>query len=355
MILIFQNLRNNLQHPNVYIRGAMLWFLCRLNKTEIIEPLIPSILSNLEHCHPFIQRNVILAVMALYKLPQGELLLNSALEIIEKLLSTEQDNSTKHAQDRAINYLSTHIDRINDWGEQLQMVVLELIRKVYRTTNKGEKGKYIKISISLLNAPSSVVVYECARTLVSLFSALIAIRAVATTYCQLLLSHGDHNVKLIVLDRLNELTTSNRDIRWNEVESGIATIKQCLRGLPFYTHNEEGEGENTSKSTPLVSSISVENVLLPPTLIQGLQSSTGNLKSLILSEGLFFGAVIAYTLIKLILRLVEVQTSKVKVNKATTQALLIMVSILQLGQSLVGPLPIDNDSHDRIVFCIRLL
>ncbi|KAK4267696.1 hypothetical protein QN277_024442 [Acacia crassicarpa] len=517
MILICQNLRNNLQHPNEYIRGVTLRFLCRLNETEIIEPLIPSILSNLEHRHPFVRRNAVLAVTSLYKLPQGELLLDSAPEIIEKLLSTEQDKSTKRnaflmlftcAQDRAINYLFTHVDRINDWGEQLQMVVLELIRKVCRTTNKGEKGKYIKLSISLLNAPSSAVIYECARTLVSLSSAPTAIRAAATTYCQLLLSQGDHNVKLIVLDRLNELTTSNRDImvekvtdvlralstinedirmkimdialelitptnidevvmmlknevvrihahiddfykpllvqtihscarkfpevastvvhllmdylgdeNWDlvmdvvvfvreiietnpklrvsivtrllgtfnqiratsamacasalwiigeycqslaEVESGIATIKQCLRGLPFYTPNEEGEGEDTSKSTPLVSSISLENASLPPTLVQGLQSSTENLKSLILTaglffEGFFFGVVVAYTLTKLILRLEEVQTSKVKVNKAITQALLIMVSILQLGQSSFYPYPIDNDSRDRIVFCIRLL
>ncbi|KAI9084501.1 hypothetical protein K1719_033489 [Acacia pycnantha] len=114
MILICQNLRNNLQHPNEYIRGVTLRFLCRLNETEIIEPLIPSILSNLEHRHPFVRRNAVLAIMALYKLPQGELLLDSAPEIIDKLLSTEQDNSTKRnaflmlftcAQDRAINYL----------------------------------------------------------------------------------------------------------------------------------------------------------------------------------------------------------------------------------------------------------
>jgi coatomer subunit beta len=43
MILICQNLRNNLQHPNEYIRGVTLRFLCRLNESEIVEPLIPSI------------------------------------------------------------------------------------------------------------------------------------------------------------------------------------------------------------------------------------------------------------------------------------------------------------------------
>ncbi|KAI4355893.1 hypothetical protein L6164_004621 [Bauhinia variegata] len=534
MILICQNLRNNLQHPNEYIRGVTLRFLCRLNETEIIEPLIPSILTNLEHRHPFVRRNAVLAVMSVYKLPQGEQLLDSAPEIIEKLLFAEQDPSTKRnaflmlfhcAQDRAINYLFSNIDKINDWGEQLQMVVLELIRKVCRT-NKGEKGKYIKIIISLLNVPSTAVIYECASTLVSLSSAPTAIRAAASTYCQLLLSQSDNNVKLIVLDRLNELKTSNRevmvemvmdvlralsspnlDIRrktidialelitprnidevvmmlkkevvktqsgehekngeyrqmlvqaihtcaikfpevastvvhllmdflgdsnvasamdvvvfvreiietnpklrvsiitrlldtfyqiraarvcscalWiigeyclslSEVESGIATIKQCLGDLPFYTVSEEGEGQDASKTTPHVTTSSVsmssrrpailadgtyatqsaalETAMSPPTLVQGSLSSMGNLRSLILSGDFFLGAVVACTLTKLILRLEEVQSSKVEVNKATTQALLIMVSMLQLGQSSVLAHPIDSDSHDRIVLCIRLL
>ncbi|KAK4269568.1 hypothetical protein QN277_022709 [Acacia crassicarpa] len=534
MILICQNLRNNLQHPNEYIRGVTLRFLCRLNETEIIEPLIPSILTNLEHRHPFVRRNAVLAIMSVYKLPQGEQLLDSAPEIIEKFLSTEQDPSSKRnaflmlfncAQDRAVSYLFTNIDRIIDWGEQLQMVVLDLIRKVCRS-NKAEKGKYIKIIISLLNAPSTAVIYECASTLVSLSSAPTAIRAAASTYCQLLLSQSDNNVKLIVLDRLNELKSSNRDIMvemimdvlralstpnvdirrktldivldlitprnvdevvmmlkkevvktqsgehekngeyrqmlvqaihscaikfpevastvvhllmdflgdsnvasamdvvvfvreiietnpklrisiitrlldtfyqiraarvcscalWiigeyclslSEVESGIATIKQCLGDLPFYTPTEEGEVQDTPKTTQPKSSTAVsvssrrpavladgtyatqsaalETAMSPPTLVQGSLTSIGNLRSLILSGDFFLGAVVACTLTKLVLRLEEVQTSKVEVNRAVIQALLIMVSMLQLGQSSILPHPIDNDSYDRIVLCIRLL
>ncbi|MFQ6638624.1 hypothetical protein Gotur_016558 [Gossypium turneri] len=531
MILICQNLRNNLQHPNEYIRGVTLRFLCRLNETEIIEPLIPSVLQNLEHRHPFIRRNAILAVMSIYKLPQGEQLLVDAPEMIEKVLSTEQDASAKRnaflmlftcAQDRAVNYLLTHVDRVSEWGELLQMVVLELIRKVCRT-NRAEKGKYIKIIISLLNAPSTAVIYECAGTLVSLSSAPTAIRAAANTYCQLLLSQSDNNVKLIVLDRLNELKSSHRDIMvdlimdvlralsspnldirrktldialelitprninevvlmlkkevmktqsgelekngeyrqmliqaihscaikfpevastvvhllmdflgdsnvasaidvvvfvreiietnpklrvsiitrlldtfyqiraarvcscalWiigeyclslSEVESGMATIKQCLGELPFYSVSEEGEATDASKKTPQANSITVssrrpavladgtyatqsaasETAFSAPTVVQGSLAS-GNLRSLLLTGDFFLGAVVACTLTKLVLRLQEVQPSKVEVNKATTQALLIFVSMLQLGQSPVLPHPIDNDSNDRIVLCIRLL
>uniref|UniRef100_M1BX30 Coatomer subunit beta-1 n=1 Tax=Solanum tuberosum TaxID=4113 RepID=M1BX30_SOLTU len=532
MILICQNLRNNLQHPNEYLRGATLRFLCRLNEVEIIEPLIPSIMNNLEHRHPYVRRNAILAVMSVYKLPHGEQLLVDAPEKIENVLTTEQDPSAKRnaflmlfqcAQERAINYLLTHVDRVSDWGELLQMVVLDLIRKVCRT-NKAEKGKYIKIIISLLTSPSAAVTYECAGTLVSLSSAPSAIRAAANTYCQLLQSQSDNNVKLIVLDRLNELKSSHKDVMvdmimdvlralsspnldirrktldivlelitprninevvltlkkevvktqsgelekngeyrqmliqaihscaikfpevastvvhllmdflgdsnvasaidvvvfvreiietnpklrvsivtrlldtfyqiraarvcscalWiigeyclslSEVESGITTIKQCLGDLPFYSVSEESEAADSSKKTQQANSITTlssrrpavladgtyatqsaasETAFSPPTVVQG-SLTTGNLRSLLLTGDFFLGAVVACTLTKLILRLEEVQPSKLEVNKATTNALLIMVSMIQLGQSHVLPHPMDNDSHDRIVLCIRLL
>merc|ERR1719181_1713646 len=75
MILICQNLRNNLQHPNEYIRGVTLRFLCRISEAELIEPLVPSILANLEHRHSFVRRNAVLAVDKIYQLPGGDTLL----------------------------------------------------------------------------------------------------------------------------------------------------------------------------------------------------------------------------------------------------------------------------------------
>ncbi|KAD7478488.1 hypothetical protein E3N88_01624 [Mikania micrantha] len=446
MILICQNLRNNLQHPNEYICGVTLRFLCHICETEIIEPLIPSILSNLEHRNPYVRRNAILAVNAIYKLPQGDSLLVDAPEMIEKLLSTEADQSAKRnaflmlytcAQDHAINYLLTHVDKVSDWGESLQMVVLDLIRKVCRT-NKGEKGKYIKIIISLLTVTSAAVIFECAGTLVSLSSAPTAIRAASNTYCQLLLTQSDNNVKLIVLDRLDELKASHRDIMsrelekdgeyrqmliqaihscavkfpevagtvvhmlvdflgdsnvasamdirsarvcscalWiiseyclslSEVESGITVIKQCLGDLPFYLASEDGENtNNSSRRSQQVNTIAVsskrpailadgtyatqsaasETAFSAPTLVNTTPNS-GNLRFLLTGD-FFLGAVVSCTLTRLVLRLTEVQTSNCEVNKTTCQVLLIIVSMLQLGQSSVLPHPIDNDSYDRIV------
>lgn len=220
MILICQNLRNNLQHPNEYIRGVTLRFLCRITEEELLEPLVPSIIQNLEHRHSYVRKNAVMALSAVYALPKGELLVPDAPELVDTLLRSEQDVSTRrnafkmlsqNDQDRAVAYLFDNVERIADWGDVLQVAVLELIRKVCRA-NPQSKGRYIKIILALLESRSAAVLYECATTLVSLSSAPTAIRAAAGTFCKLLVKQSDNNVKLIVLDRLDDLKKRHRDI-----------------------------------------------------------------------------------------------------------------------------------------------
>lgn len=45
-------------------------FLCRIKEEEILEPLVPSILANLEHRHSYVRRNAVLAINSIYKLPK---------------------------------------------------------------------------------------------------------------------------------------------------------------------------------------------------------------------------------------------------------------------------------------------
>ena len=86
MILVCNNLRNDLSHPNEYIRGCTLRFLCKLKEAEILEPLIPTIKNNLEHRHSFVRRNGVLAVFAIFK--SFDYLLPDGPELVEKVLQT---------------------------------------------------------------------------------------------------------------------------------------------------------------------------------------------------------------------------------------------------------------------------
>ena len=76
------------------------------------------------------------------------------------------------AQDRTVTHLLAHVNAVAGWGELMQMVALDLVCKVCRS-HPTEKGRYIKIVISLLVAPSAAIIYECAGALVSLSSAPI--------------------------------------------------------------------------------------------------------------------------------------------------------------------------------------
>jgi coatomer subunit beta len=57
MILVCNSIRNDLLHPNEYIRGRTLRLLSRINQKGILETLTPSILENLTHKHSYVRRN----------------------------------------------------------------------------------------------------------------------------------------------------------------------------------------------------------------------------------------------------------------------------------------------------------
>eukprot|EP00171_Calliarthron_tuberculosum_P010173 IDg10173t1 len=218
MILVCNMVRNELVHPNEYTRGCALRFVCKIHDHEILEPLVPAIRQNLEHRHSFVRRNAVLAVHTIFE--KFEFLIPDAPELVEEFLAQEGDLAAKRNafimlcqsdQDRAVKYLNTNIQYIVSWGETLQLSAMELVRRVCRA-NPMEKGHYIKIIFGLLNSPSAAVVYEAANTLISLSSAPTAIRAAAESYCTLLASQSEDNIKLILLDRITDLRKSQSGV-----------------------------------------------------------------------------------------------------------------------------------------------
>ncbi|CAG0887605.1 unnamed protein product [Darwinula stevensoni] len=208
MILVCDAYRKDLQHPNEFLRGSTLRFLCKLKEPELLEPLMPAIRACLEHRHSYVRRNAVLAIFTIYK--NFDFLIPDAPELIATFLEGEQDMSCKrnafmmliHAdQDRALNYLSSCIDQVHTFGDILQLVIVELIYKVCHA-NPSERARFIRCIYNLLNSSSQAVRYEAAGTLVTLSTAPTAIKAAASCYIDLIVKESDNNVKLIVLDRL---------------------------------------------------------------------------------------------------------------------------------------------------------
>jgi len=211
MILVCDAYRRDLQHPNEFIRGSTLRFLCKLKEPELLEPLMPSIRACLEYKHSYVRRNAVMAIFTIYK--NFNFLMPDAPEIIANFLEREQDMSCKrnafmmliHAdQDRALNYLSSCIEQVNSFGDILQLVIVELIYKVCHA-NPSERARFIRCVYALLNSSSPAVKYEAAGTLITLSSAPSAVKAAATSYIDLIVKESDNNVKLIVLDKIIQL------------------------------------------------------------------------------------------------------------------------------------------------------
>jgi hypothetical protein len=129
-------IRNDLQHPNEYIRGNTLRFLCKLRESELIEPLLSSARSCLEHRHAYVRKNAVFAVASIFQ--HSESLIPDAPELIATFLETESDHTCKRnafaalvsiSHDKALAYLSSVFDGIPNADELLQLVELEFIRK----------------------------------------------------------------------------------------------------------------------------------------------------------------------------------------------------------------------------------
>ncbi|KAK3059518.1 hypothetical protein LTS18_010687, partial [Coniosporium uncinatum] len=79
------------------------------------------------------------------------------------------------------------------------------------------------------------------------------------------------------------------------------------------------------------------------------------LRQLILDGDWFIGAVLSSTLVKLVMRHAEISQDAARTNALRAEAMLIMISIIRVGQSQFCKTPIDEDTIDRIMTCVRSL
>lgn len=218
MILVCNGIRNDLQHPNEYIRGNTLRFLCKLREPELIEPLLSSARSCLEHRHAYVRKNAVWAVASIYQ--HSESLIPDAPELIQTFLGSESDHTCKRnafaalmsiSHQKALEYLSQTFDSIPNADELLQLVELEFIRKD-AVQNAQNKARYLRLIFDLLDASASTVIYEAATSLTALTSNPVAVKAAASKLIELSIKEADNNVKLIVLDRVDQLRIRNEGV-----------------------------------------------------------------------------------------------------------------------------------------------
>ncbi|KAJ3110439.1 coatomer subunit beta [Phlyctochytrium bullatum] len=203
MRLLCHALRNDLQHPNEYIRGNTLRFIAKLREDELLEPCVPAVRACLviqEHRHAYVRKNAVIAIYSIYK--HLEYLIPDAPDLIYNYLQAEESdpNCRRNAFTMLMNakpqaaaeYLSTIAGQIQNLDEVLQLAVIEFIRKDCKNPQADKSSAH-------------TVKYEAANTLVALTSNTSAVKAAASCLIELIIKESDNNIKLIVLDRVNEI------------------------------------------------------------------------------------------------------------------------------------------------------
>ncbi|KAF2084438.1 Coatomer, beta subunit [Saccharata proteae CBS 121410] len=217
-ILVCNGMRFDLQHPNEYIRGNTLRFVCKLRDPELVEPLLQPARQCLEHRHAYVRKNAVWAIASIYQ--HLESLLPDAPELILNFLEEESDHTCKRnafaalssiSHDKALEYLSGVFDGIPNADELLQLAELEFIRKD-AIANPQNKARYLRLIFDLLEANTSTVVYEAASSLTSLTNNPVAVKAAASKFIELSIKEADNNVKLIVLEKVNQLRQRNEGV-----------------------------------------------------------------------------------------------------------------------------------------------
>ena len=148
-------MRFDLQHPNEYIRGNTLRFVCKLRDPELVEPLLQPARQCLEHRHAYVRKNAVFAIASIYQ--HMETLIPDAPELIQNFLEEENDHTCKRnafaalasiSHEKALEYLSGVFDAIPNADELLQLVELEFIRKdaVTNPQNKVEPVLHADLS-----------------------------------------------------------------------------------------------------------------------------------------------------------------------------------------------------------------
>lgn len=143
-----------------------------------------------------------------------------APDLLTTFLDDESDPTCKRnafaalvsvSHEKALEYLSTVFDAIPNHEELLLLSELEFIRKD-AIVNPSNKARYLRLIFDLLESQVSTVIYEAAHALTTLTSNPVAVKAAAGKFVELAIKEPDNNVKLIVLERVDQLRQKNEGV-----------------------------------------------------------------------------------------------------------------------------------------------
>ena len=183
----------NLESGNEYIIGATLRFLSKVTDEEFLKQLFPSIVTKVQHNHPYVRRAAVQCFESLYAHHPD--MLHQAPEILYQLLLIEKDVLTQRnclhmlfnceeGFKLAIDYLSQHRRELTRYHPSIQLLIAQMLRVNIQRKPK-ESQAFVTYLQRLLNSSSASVRYEAARGLMIASSQPKIIHAVVDCFVKI--------------------------------------------------------------------------------------------------------------------------------------------------------------------------
>lgn len=174
---------------------------------------------------------------------------------------------------------------------------------------------------------------------------------------------------------VGEYSLEEKDIRdaWKRIRASLGEIP-ILASEQRLLDNADGEehekdqvnGHNTATAPTGSRRVLADGTYATETALTSQSSAAAKLEAvkaaqkpplrqLILDGDYYLATVLSATLTKLVMRHSEISPDHARTNALRAEAMLIMISIIRVGQSHFVKAPIDEDSVDRIMSCVRSL
>ena len=233
LIMIVDRLSKDLEHPNEYIRGLTLKFLCRINEKEILQPLVPSVIENMTHKHVYVRKATAHCIGHIYQVDKT--LLESAGDVLRTALKAEKDSMTRvvifsvltrYLPVVAVKFLISISQQITTFSEAFIMAVLKFVRLVYKSTPQY-KSKYVEILGVLILSNSMMIKLESASIFPLISGNAHVVRKSIETLVDVVCNSSDINVKLLGIQRVKIITVKHKKI----IKANC--VSDLLRMLPI--------------------------------------------------------------------------------------------------------------------------
>ena len=229
-LLICDALRNDLLHPNEYLRAAALRLASKFQEPELLSQLVSTISQSLSHKSAYVRRHAVVAIGRINQ--RWPRLAPDAPNEIADLLRREGDAACKRvaflvlcdiSRELAAEFLDDVVEgSLLNLSQPMQLTATALIRNL---CSDKRKASYLSALTELIQSPSPGVQLESALTLLDLTSTPTASKAGLMVLTQIMLNIPNASLQRSIVDQIDRLVPTHTAVCQSLAVEFLAALK----------------------------------------------------------------------------------------------------------------------------------